>query len=150
MSKTADAMTDRLVLVSVLVNEDAGVELLTKGEYRCAAGRLIAEFGPETVDETFSQVAEPDLFDSVIAGWSEAMLKCGDFRTWAAIQDYFTKPVFSAIAITLWAAPHGYQMTSPVEHPDKRPGGDRTDYLTKRTQMCIGVHHSPTNAAPAP
>ena len=84
LSETADAMIDHLVRVSGLVNEDVGVELLTKGEYRCAAGRLIAEFGPEDVDDAFSQVAEPDLFDSVIAGWGEAMLKCGDFRKWAA------------------------------------------------------------------
>jgi hypothetical protein len=84
LSKTADAMNDHLVRTSVLVNEDVGVELLTESEYRCAAGRLIAEFGPEDVDDAFSQVAEPDLFDSVIAGWSEAMLKCGDFRKWAA------------------------------------------------------------------
>ena len=84
LSKAADAMTDHLVRDSVLVNEDVGVELLTKGEYRCAAGRLIAEFGPAVVDDAFSQVAEPALFDSVIAGWAEAMLKCGDFRKWAA------------------------------------------------------------------
>ena len=84
LSKTADAMNDRLVRTSVLVNEDVGVELLTESEYRCAAGRLIAEFGAEDVDDAFSQVAEPDLFDSVIAGWGEAMLKCGDFRKWAA------------------------------------------------------------------
>jgi hypothetical protein len=84
LSKTADAMNDHLVRTSVLVNEDVGVELLTESEYRCAAGRLIAEFGPEAVHDAFSQVAEPDLFDSVIAGWSEAMLKCGDFRKWAA------------------------------------------------------------------
>ena len=84
LSKTTDAMIDHLVRVSGLVNEDVGVELLTKGEYRCAAGRLIAEFGPEVVDDAFSQVAEPALFDSVIAGWAEAMLKCGDFRKWAA------------------------------------------------------------------
>ena len=84
MSKTTDAMIDHLVRVSGLVNEDVGVELLTKGEYRCAARKLIAEFGPEAVDDAFSQVADPELFDSVIAGWSEAMLKCGDFRKWAA------------------------------------------------------------------
>ena len=84
LSKTTDAMIDHLVRVSGLVNEDVGVELLTKGEYRCAAGRLIAEFGPEDVDDALSQVAEPALFETVIAGWSEAMLKCGDFRTWAA------------------------------------------------------------------
>ena len=84
LSETADAMIDHLVRVSVLVNEDVGVELLTESEYRCAAGRLIAEFGPEDVDDALSQVAEPALFESVIAGWSEAMLKCGDFRTWAA------------------------------------------------------------------
>jgi len=84
LSKTADAMIDRLVSVSGLVNEEVGVELLTKREYRCAAGRLIAEFVPEDVDGALSQVAEPALFESVIAGWSDAMLKCGDFRTWAA------------------------------------------------------------------
>ncbi len=84
LSKTADAMIDHLVRTSVLVNKDVGVELLTESEYRCAAGRLIAEFGPEAVHDAFSQVAEPDLFDSVIAGWSEAMLRCGDFRKWAA------------------------------------------------------------------
>ncbi len=84
LSKTADAMIDHLVRTSVLVNKDVGVELLTESEYRCAAGRLIAEFGPEAVHDAFSQVAEPDLFDSVIAGWSEAMLRCGDFRQWAA------------------------------------------------------------------
>jgi hypothetical protein len=71
LSKTADAMIDHLVRVSVLVNEDVGVELLTESEYRCAAGRLITEFGPEAVRDTFSQAAEPDRFDSVIAGWSE-------------------------------------------------------------------------------
>ena len=84
LSKTADAMIDRLVSVSGLVNEEVGVELLTKREYRCAAGRLIAEFVPEDVDGALSQVAEPALFESVIAGWSDTMLKCGDFRTWAA------------------------------------------------------------------
>ena len=71
LSKTADAMIDHLVRTSVLVNKDVGVELLTESEYRCAAGRLITEFGPEAVRDTFSQAAEPDRFDSVIAGWSE-------------------------------------------------------------------------------
>ena len=84
LSKMADAINDHLVRTSVLVNEDVGVELLTESEYRCAAGRLIAESGPEAVHDAFSQVAKPDLFDSVIAGWSEAMLRCGDFRKWAA------------------------------------------------------------------
>jgi len=99
LSKTADAMIDRLVRNSVLVNEDVGVELLTESEYRCAAGRLIAEFGPEDVDEAFSQVAEPDLFDSVIAGWGEAMLKCGDFRKWAA--SFLVEEVESTLDVEL-------------------------------------------------
>ena len=35
-------------------------------------------------------------------------------------------------------------------HGFERPGEDRTDNLAEGTRKCIGVHHSPTNAAPSP
>lgn len=99
LSEKADAVINHLVHVSVSVNENAGVDLLTEGEYRCAAERLLAEFEPGTVDDAFSQVGAPELSDNVMAGWADAMLLCGDFRNWAAL--YLVEEIESTLDLEL-------------------------------------------------
>jgi hypothetical protein len=67
-----------------LLNEDAGFEVMTEEGFICAANRLVDEFGPSDVSDTFSRIAGPEIHTSVMVAYVDAVYVCGDIRRWVA------------------------------------------------------------------
>ncbi len=84
LSKAADEFAEWLVGAGALLNEDAGFEVMTEEGFRCAANRLVDELGPSDVSDTFSEIAEPEIYTSVMVSYVDAIYVCGDLRRWTA------------------------------------------------------------------
>ena len=84
LSKAADQIAEWHVEAGALLNEDAGFEVMTEEGFRCAANRLVDELGPSDVFDTFSEIAEPEIYTSVMVAYVDAIYVCGDLRRWTA------------------------------------------------------------------
>ena len=84
LSKAADQIAEWHVEAGALLNEDAGFELMTAEGFRCAANRLVDEFGPSDVSDTFSRIAGREIHTSVMVAYVDAVYVCGDIRRWVA------------------------------------------------------------------
>jgi hypothetical protein len=80
----ADEFAEWLVGAGALLNEDAGFEVMTEEGFICAANRLVDEFGPSDVSDTFSRIAGPEVHTSVMVAYVDAVYVCGDIRRWVA------------------------------------------------------------------
>ena len=83
-SLAADEFAEWLVGAGALLNEDAGFEVMTEEGFICAANRLVDEFGPSDVSDTFSRIAGPEIHTSVMVAYVDAVYVCGDIRRWVA------------------------------------------------------------------
>ena len=83
-SLAADEFAEWLVGAGALLNEDAGFEVMTEEGFICAANRLVDEFGPSDVSDTFSRIAGPEIHTSVMVAYVDAVSVCGDIRRWVA------------------------------------------------------------------
>ena len=84
LSETADEFAEWLAGAGALLNEDAGFEVMTEEGFICAANRLVDEFGPSDVSDTFSRIAGPEIHTSVMVAYVDAVYVCGDIRRWVA------------------------------------------------------------------
>jgi hypothetical protein len=84
LSETADQFAEWLVGAGALLNEDAGFQVMTEEGFICAANRLVDEFGPSDVSDTFSRIAGPEIHTSVMVAYVDAVYVCGDIRRWTA------------------------------------------------------------------
>ena len=84
LSEAADEFAEWLVGEGALLNEDAGFEVMTEEGFICAANRLVDEFGPSDVSDTFSKIAGPEIHTSVMVAYVDAIYVCGDIRRWVA------------------------------------------------------------------
>ena len=84
LSETADQFAEWLVGAGALLNEDAGFQVMTEEGFICAANRLVDEFGPSDVSDTFSRIAGPEIHTSVMVAYVDAVYVCGDIRRWVA------------------------------------------------------------------
>ena len=84
LSETADEFAEWLAGAGALLNEDAGFEVMTEEGFICAANRLVDEFGPSDVSDTFSRIAGPEIHTSVMVAYVDAVYVCGDIRRWRA------------------------------------------------------------------
>jgi hypothetical protein len=57
---------------------------MTEEGFICAANRLVDEFGPSDVSDTFSRIAGPEVHTSVMVAYVDAVYVCGDIRRWVA------------------------------------------------------------------
>ena len=84
LSETADQFAEWLVGAGALLNEDAGFQVMTEEGFICAANRLVDEFRPSDVSDTFSRIAGPEIHTSVMVAYVDAVYVCGDIRRWTA------------------------------------------------------------------
>ena len=77
LSKAADQIAEWHVEAGALLNEDAGFEVMTEEGFRCAANRLVDEFGPSDASAALSEIAEPE---KQLEALIDAVYVCGDLR----------------------------------------------------------------------